>query len=108
VLEPEVVDFGHAVARAEDQVDESVIVVGLAEPVREVALDLVAGRGQRLQRPLEVAHVDEQVEVLGMADDPGVAGEGVGAADQERDSVLLELPHGPAVELRDLRSELVG
>jgi hypothetical protein len=103
VVEPVLVDTREAIARAEDDVDEEFAVVGFAEPVRERLLGDVAGRPERGQGRLEVFLADEDVEVLGVALDAGVAREGVGAADQHREARLAEHAQGMAVELARLR-----
>src|SRR5258708_25650366 len=97
--EPLVVDGGHAVAGAEDDVDEVVAAPRLAEPVRKRQLRLVPRRGQRRQHPLDVARVDEDVEVLRVARDPRVALEGAGAPDQELDAGLVQQAHRAQVEI---------
>ena len=102
VLEPEVVHPGDPVARAEDHVDEVVSAVALAQPVGEGPLDRAAHPLQLLQGAVEVPGMDEDVEILGVPDDSGVAGERVGAADQERHPRLLQLGHRPAIELEGL------
>src|SRR5205085_12178636 len=98
VVEPVVVDGGHAVARAEGDVDEVLAAPRLAEPVRKRQLRLAPRRGQRRQHPLDVARVDEDVEVLRVARDARVALEGVGAADEELDAGLVQPAHGAQVE----------
>jgi len=99
VGEPVVVDAGDAIARAKDHIDEELAVVGLAEPVRERLLGEVARPFECGESRLEVLFADEHVQVFGVALDTGVAGEGVGAADQERDVGLAEHAQGVAVEL---------
>ena len=102
VREPLVVDVGNPVARAEDDVDEVLAVVGFAQPVRKRNLRDVAGTLKSLQRAREVRFADEDVQVLGVALDAGIAGEGIGSADQHVDAVLLEHAQRVAVELSGL------
>ena len=49
---------------------------------------------------LEVLLPDEDVEVLGVPLDAGVAREGVRAADEERQIAFLHQPHSVLVELQ--------
>ena len=51
VREPQVVHGGHAVARAEDEVDEAVPRIRLAQPVRERELGREAGRRRARRAP---------------------------------------------------------
>jgi hypothetical protein len=67
-----------------DHVDDVFAADGLAEPVGVGRIDRAADTRQRTQDAVEVLRQDEDVEVLGVADDAGVAREGVGAANQER------------------------
>src|SRR6267378_1379294 len=99
VTEPLVVDGGHAVAGAEDDVDEVVAAPRLAEPVRKRQLRLAPRRGQRRQHALDVARVHEDVEVLRVARDPRVALEGVGATDEELEAGLVQQAHRAQVEV---------
>ena len=96
VAEPVVVDQRHAVARAVDQVHDVLAAVGLGQPVRERHVRLAAVGGEHRQRALDVARVDEEVEVLGVARDAGVALERVGPAHQERDRRGLAAGASPA------------
>jgi hypothetical protein len=102
VLEPEIVHPGDPVARAEDDVDEVVPAVALAQPVREGPRDRAAHPLQLLQGAVEIPGMDEDVEILGVPDDPRVAGERVGATDQEGHSRLLQTGHHPPIELEGL------
>ena len=84
-VEPAVVDLGDAVAGAEDEVDEVLAAARLAQPVREGQLGAVAGGlEQRSRARSRSSRPEEEVEVLGVAGDAGVALRGEGAADQER------------------------
>jgi hypothetical protein len=65
-----------------DHVDEVVATKGLAEPVLERDLHLIASRFERLEGWLEVFGSDEEVKILGVALDARVASECVGAADE--------------------------
>src|SRR6185436_7898398 len=73
--------------------------LGLGQPVRERGVGLTAVEGEYLERGVHVAGVDEEVEVLGVAPDAGVALERVGPADQERDVMSLQLVHDPPIEI---------
>src|SRR6266436_8847555 len=97
--EPLVVDGGHAVAGAEDDVDEVVAAPRLAEPVRKRQLRLAPRRGQRRQHPFDVARVHEDVEVLRVPRDPRVTLEGVGAPDEELEAGLVQQAHRAQVEV---------
>jgi len=54
-----VVDGGHAVAGAEDDVDEVLAAPRLAEPVRKRQLRLAPGRGQHREHPLDAYTVEQ-------------------------------------------------
>jgi hypothetical protein len=105
VLEPTVVDVCHAVTRAIDDVDEVVVAVGFAEPVRERHVGVVASPLQSVQRGLEVSGFDEYVEVLGVALDAGITREGVGPADEHVDAGLFQDAQRVAIELACLGIE---
>src|SRR5207248_682406 len=79
----------------------------LAEPVRERQLRLAARRRQRLEHAVDVARMDEDVEVLRVARDARVALERVGAADKELDAGLVQQAHGAQVELAGGRRQHV-
>jgi hypothetical protein len=98
VLEPFFVDAGQAVAGAVDDVDEVLAAVRLAEPVREGHVGRVARIGRRTKGGLEVVGADKDVEVLGVTLYAGVAGERIGAADQDVRARTLERIQGAAVE----------
>jgi hypothetical protein len=98
VLEPFFVDARQAVAGAVDDVDEVLAAVRLAEPVREGHVGRVARIGQRAKGGLEIVGADKDVNVLGVTLYAGVAGEGVGAADQDVQARTLERIQGAAVE----------
>ena len=83
VREPEVVDDGHAVARAEDEIDEAISRIRLAQPVRERELGREAGLSEHGERRLAVLLPEEDVQVLRVPDDAGVRRECVSAADEE-------------------------
>src|SRR5262249_23224052 len=85
-------------ARAEDQVDHVVATGGLGQPVWKRHLRRAAARRQQHERALDVARVNEDVEVLGVPADAGIPLEGVGAADEERDAAALQLVHDAAIE----------
>ena len=105
VLEPTVVDVCHAVTRAIDDIDEVIVAVGFAEPVRERHVGLVPSPLQSVQRGLEVSRFDEHVEVLGVALDAGIAREGVGPADEHVDAGLFQDAQRVAIELACLGIE---
>src|SRR5438874_3956638 len=107
VDEPFVIHGGDAVAGAEDDVDEILPAPRLAEPVWERQLRLAARRAQRLEYALEVARMDEDVEVLRVPGDAGVALERVCAADEEVDTRLVEQAHRAQVELSGGRRQCV-
>jgi len=98
VLKPQVVDEGHPVTGAEDQVDHLVAAPGLAQPVREAQIGVAAGGAQGLEGRLHVAGMDEQIEVLGVPADARVTLERIGAANQERHAPGLEPGHHIAIE----------
>jgi hypothetical protein len=78
VGEPEVVDHGHAVSRAEDEVDEALAGIGLGQPVRERALRGEPGLPEGGERRLALVSAYEDVQILRVADDTGVLGERLG------------------------------
>jgi hypothetical protein len=98
MLEPAVVHHGHAVARAEDQVDEVLAVMRLAQPVRERERGFVARFLKRPGGAAEVVAADEDVEVFGVALDAGVARVSVCAAHEMRDGGVLQDGERVAVE----------
>jgi hypothetical protein len=67
VVEPQIVDAGDAVARAEDHVDEVIAAVDLAEPVRKRQRGLVAERLECGQHTRAVVRPHEDVDVLRIA-----------------------------------------
>ena len=70
VREPHVVDAADAVARAEDEVDDVVALLGLGEPVRERDLGVIARPARNASSAgIEVVLLEEEVEVLRFADD---------------------------------------
>src|ERR1051326_3974213 len=89
-LEPSVVDTRDAVARAENQIDEVLAFVGLAEPVRKRQLRVVSRALKRRLRARKIVAADEDVEVFRMALDAGVTRERVRAADEMRDAGLRQ------------------
>src|SRR5690349_8081046 len=107
MVEPLVVDDRDAVAGAEDDVDEVVATPRLAEPVRERQVGFAARRRQRREHAVDVARMDEDVEVLRVARDAGVALERVGAAHEEVDARLVEALHGAEVEIAGRRGQRV-
>ncbi len=72
VREPLLIDLGHAVARAVDDVDELVLAASLGQPVRERNFGAIPGGGERLEDPVAVAPGEEDVQVLRMPFDPRV------------------------------------
>src|SRR5260370_5802026 len=106
-MEPLVFDSGHAVAGAEDDVDEVVAAPRLAEPVRKRQLRLAPRRGQRRQHPIDIARVHEDVEVLRVARDPRVALEGVSPTDEELEARLIQQAHRAQVEGASFARSLV-
>src|SRR5262245_21968946 len=64
VGEPFVVDLGHTIARAVDDVDAVAVDLRLAEPVRKRQVRLEARRRQSLQDRQRIAPAHEEVEVL--------------------------------------------
>ena len=97
VLEPLVVHHRHAVARAEDHVDEPIRRPDLGQPVREHQLGLVAGGGAYLEQPVHVAGPNEDVEVLGGAVDSRLVHEGERPPHQERHLATRERLHRLAI-----------
>src|SRR5205085_9831949 len=91
-LEPSVIDWGDGVAGTVDEVDEVLAAAGLGEPVRVGDFGFEAGGRESSQGPVAVARPQEDVEVLGIAGDARVAGEGVSPADEEIDP---RVAHGP-------------
>src|SRR6478672_1242585 len=67
VLEPAVIDAGHTIARAENDVDRVVAAESLAEPVWEPELGAIACVGQRLEHALLIPWSHENIEVLRMS-----------------------------------------
>ena len=98
VLEPSVVDHGDAVAGTEDDVDHALGGDGLGQPVRERDLGPAADRREHGERGLEIATSQEDVQILRVSRDAGVALEREGATDQERKLRLDESGEGLAIQ----------
>jgi hypothetical protein len=95
---------GHAVARAEDEIGEVLVVgVGLRDPHGVVHLRLEAHAMQGLHRALHVLALEEDVQVLGVAIDARVEVERVGARDHEGNLRVLE-----RAERQEVRAPLDG
>jgi hypothetical protein len=104
VLEPEVVDAGDTIPRAEDDIHEITALMGFAEPVREAHLGAVATERKRLERAVEVLAHDEQIEILRVADDARIVQESVRATHQERHSGVTEdMQRAPVEGVRTVR-----
>jgi hypothetical protein len=98
VREPLLIDTRDAIARAVDHVDEVLAAIRLAEPMRKRDGRRVAGTTECAQTALEVSAADEDVEVLGVALDARVVGEGVTTSDKDIDTGSLEHVERAAVE----------
>jgi len=83
VLEPAVVDARDAIARRPDEIDEIIALERLRQPVGEGSLGAIAALGQRLERGPQIFIANEEIEVLGIAGDPGVVQERVRTADEQ-------------------------
>ncbi len=64
--------------------------------------------GEHVERSLQVARADEDVEIFGGADDAGVIGHGVSAPDQVRDAGLIQQPQRSHVEIPRLQVRSFG
>ena len=98
VLEPAIVYRTDAVARAEDKVDEVVVLPRLAQPVWEGQLGAVAGLAERRHRAIHVASAQEEIEVLRVTHDPRVLEEGVRASDEKGNACITEHVQRAAIE----------
>src|SRR5438045_2717289 len=85
VVEPSVVYATQPIAGAENEIYMIGALLGLREPVGKRDLRPVAGESERLQRFLDVGAADEEIEVLRLANDPGVVQYRVGSPDEDRD-----------------------
>jgi hypothetical protein len=72
VVEPIVVDSTDAIARGKNEIDMVSGLMRLGKPVRERDLGAIPGITQRGQRAIEVGALDEEIEVLRVANDSGV------------------------------------
>ena len=101
--EPLVVYFRDAVAARENQVDEKLPLPpaeGLAEPVRKCELCRDALLAERVGHDVPVRSADEQVEVLRVLADSGVANESERSTDEKVDVVALQDFDDAFVEFR--------
>ena len=94
IRKPLVVDFRHAVAAGENDVDEELALasaVRLAEPVRKRELGRNPVFGEHVWSTLsQSAAPDEEIEVLRVSADAGVVDERVRAADKKIDVGFLK------------------
>src|ERR1051326_4924364 len=90
MTKPFIVDPRRTVARAENQVGEIFAAIRLAEPVGKRELGIAADGGERVQRALAVRRVNENIQVLRVAPDAGVALERIRAADEKRYARLAQ------------------
>jgi hypothetical protein len=85
-----------AIARAEDDVDDSVAGVCLAQPVREGHFRAIARSRQQVQDGATLSRPDEQIEVLGIPRDASVTVQRERPTDEERNMVFQqEVKHVP-------------
>jgi hypothetical protein len=64
MLEPGIVHLGQTVAGIEDDVDAVLARISLSQPVGKGDLGVVTGSGEHVQRALEIARTQEDIEVL--------------------------------------------
>src|ERR1051326_9509958 len=84
MTKPFIVDPRRTVARRENQAGKIFAAIRLAEPVGKRELGIAADGGERVQRALAVRRVNENIQVLCVAPDAGVALERIRAADEKR------------------------
>jgi hypothetical protein len=106
MLEPLVIHGRLSVAAGEDEIHERVVLVDLAEPVRELQLRLVAGARHCLLEPGVVAPAHEHVEVLRFARDPCVPVVRVRTSNEERQPLGVEQLERGSIELELCRIDL--
>src|SRR5688500_14778614 len=75
VFKPFLVNSRHAVAGAENDVDEVLVMKRLGEPVRKGGFDFAAHLLEHPERLLVVVFPYENIEVLGMPFNPCIPGE---------------------------------
>src|SRR5712692_8868329 len=96
---PFLVDGPDAVARGEDEVDEVRPGERLRDPHRVGHLGAVPGPREQLQGVADAILAQEQVEVLGVAPQPGVRAHRVRAAHHRSHARILQQREGAAVHL---------
>src|SRR5262245_63188982 len=82
--EPGVIDLAHAIARAEDKVNEKLLGKGFGQPVREDELRGIAGSREGVQSAITVRRTNEDIEVFGFRTIPCVNRQRKRTTNQER------------------------
>src|ERR1700759_151218 len=98
MFEPCFTDRRRAVRRAEDDVEKMLAVKNLAEPALVLDSDCAASLFEKRQDARKIPGLAKNVEVLGLADDPGIGAERIGAGEKERNPRRREFANGLRVE----------
>jgi hypothetical protein len=88
VSKPIVIDHGDAISGAENDIDKIIPAINFCQPMGESQLCPESRSLQMLESGLNMSRAHENIQILGIAPNPGVIFQGKGASDEKGDPCL--------------------